>query len=50
MWSKVKQALRGVEMRSRDTLEKGIARALDLICASDAHGWFKNCGYELFQM
>jgi hypothetical protein len=23
---------------------------LDLICASDAHGWFKNCGYELFQM
>ncbi len=49
MWSKVKQLLRGMEMRTYDTLEKGIAGALDLVCASDAQGWFKNCGYELFQ-
>jgi len=28
---------------------KGIANALDLVCADDAHGWFKCCGYELFQ-
>lgn len=50
MWSKVKQSLRGMEMRTREALEKGIARALDMVCASDAQGWFKNCGYELFQV
>jgi transposase len=49
MWSKVKQLLRGMERRTRDALEKGIACALDLVCASDAKGWFTNCGYELFQ-
>jgi transposase len=50
MWSKVKQLLRGMEMRTNDALEKGIAGALDQIRASDAQGWFKNCGYELFQV
>lgn len=49
MWSKVKQVLRGMETRTYDALEKGIAHALDLVCESDAQGWFKNCGYELFQ-
>lgn len=49
MWSKVKQLLRGMEMRTREALEKGIANALDRVCESDAQGWFKNCGYELFQ-
>ena len=50
MWSKVKQLLRGMELRTGDALEKGIASALDLVCASDVQGWFKNCGYDLFQM
>jgi hypothetical protein len=50
MWSKVKQLLRGMEMRTNDALEKGIAGTLDQIHASDAQGWFKNCGYELFQV
>ena len=49
MWSKIKQLLRGMENRAYDALEKGIASALDLVCASDAQGWFKNCGYRLFQ-
>lgn len=49
MWSKVKQLLRGMEIRAYDALEKGIASALDQVCASDAQGWFKNSGYELFQ-
>ena len=49
MWSKVKQLLRGMEIRAYDALEKGIANALDMVCASDAQGWFKNCGYGLFQ-
>ena len=49
MWSKIKQLLRGMEMRTYDALEKGIADALDMVCASDALGWFRNCGYESFQ-
>jgi transposase len=49
MWSKVKQLLRGMEARTHEALEKGIAEALDQVCANDAQGWFKNCGYELFQ-
>jgi transposase len=50
MWSKVKQLLRGMETRTYDALEKGIASALELVCASDAQGWFKHCGYESFQV
>ena len=50
MWSKVKQLLRGMEMRAYESLEKGIARAFDMVDASDAQGGFKNCGYELFQV
>jgi transposase len=50
MWSKIKQLRRGMEARAYDTLEKGIASALDRVSASDAQGWFKNCGYELFQV
>jgi transposase len=49
MWSKVKQLLRGMEIQTYDALEKGIASALDRVSASDAQGWFENCGYELFQ-
>ena len=49
MWSKVKQLLRGMQARTYETLEKGIAEALALVCANDAQGWFKDCGYELFQ-
>jgi Transposase and inactivated derivatives len=50
MWSKVKQLLHDMEMRACDALEKGIAGALDSVCANDAQGWFKNCGYKLFQV
>jgi hypothetical protein len=37
-----------MEMRTYEALEKGVADALDSVCASDAQGWFKHCGYELF--
>lgn len=50
MWSKVKQLLRGMELRTFEALEKGIASALNVVCASDAQGWFKHCGYGLFQV
>ena len=49
MWSKIKQLLRGMEARTSEILENGIAKALDLVCSSEAKGWFKSCGYELFQ-
>ena len=41
--------LRGMEAQTYDVFEAGIAQTLDLVCASDAQGWFNNCGYELFQ-
>ena len=49
MWSEVKQLLRGMETRTYETLEKGIATALDLVCKRDAKGWLKTSGHELFQ-
>lgn len=45
MWSKVKQLLRGLEKRTWDELEKGIAWALNKVSPKDAIGWFNNCGY-----
>jgi hypothetical protein len=45
MWSKVKQVPREMEIREWELLEKGMATALDQASASDAQGWFKNCGY-----
>lgn len=50
MWSKIKQYLRGVEERSWSGLEDAIATALDQVSASDAFGWFKNCGYVQSQV
>ena len=50
MWSKVKQLLRGMEARTYDALKQAIAKALDMVTADDAQGWFKSCGYELFQV
>lgn len=45
MWSKVKQTLRGLEIREWEGLESGIAQALNQVSANDASGWFKHCGY-----
>ena len=50
MWSKVKQLLRGMEARTYDALEQAIAKALDMVTTNDAQGWFKSCGYNLFQV
>ena len=45
MWSKVKQTLRGIKARTRQELDDAIAKALDMVTAADARGWFKSCGY-----
>jgi len=45
MWSKVKQVLRGIKARTHEDLFEGIGKALKLVSASDAQGWFMSCGY-----
>jgi len=44
-WSKLKAALKDFGARTVDDLHRAIGRAMDLICADDAAGWFKHCGY-----
>jgi transposase len=45
MWSKVKQILRGIKARTNEELFAGVGKALDLVSADDAEGWFASCGY-----
>lgn len=45
MWSKVKAWLRKAAARTAQALLEAIAAALDSVSASDALGWFTNCGY-----
>ena len=44
-WSKLKNALRIAEARTRDALETALLPALDSITPADARGWFNHCGY-----
>lgn len=44
MWSKVKAILRTIKARTEKDLHKAIAKALALVSASDAKGWFRHCG------
>jgi len=46
MWSKVKQALRSAEARTREELLDAIASALQTVTPKDARGWFASCGYS----
>jgi transposase len=45
MWSKVKALLRKAAARTAQALLEAIGAALDSVSASDALGWFQNCGY-----
>jgi transposase len=44
-WSKLKAALKDFGARTVEDLHKAIRRAMDLVCADDAMGWFTHCGY-----
>jgi len=44
-WSKLKALLRGIGAHTKDTLQSALHDVLDAITATDAHGWFGNCGY-----
>lgn len=46
MWSKVKALLRKAKARTLDALTDAIAAALQAVTATDARGWFTNCGYR----
>ena len=46
-WSKIKTALRAAKARTREELEKALARAINQITKSDIRGWFKHCGYRV---
>jgi transposase len=45
MWSKIKAILRTLKARTEESLLNAIAKALEMITASDARGWFESCGY-----
>lgn len=45
-WSKLKNILRSLEARTRETLDAAIATAMNCISVSDARGWFNHCGYS----
>lgn len=45
MWSKVKAYLRKAKARTAETLLAAIHEALQTVTASDAQGWFRQCGY-----
>jgi transposase len=46
MWSKVKNTLRSLEARTRESLLEAIGRALAGITPQDALNWFAHCGYN----
>ena len=45
MWGKIKQILRSIKARTQEELFEAIAKALSMVTADDAQGWFKSCGY-----
>jgi transposase len=47
MWSKVKNTLRSLEARTRESLLEAIARALTGVTAQDTLNWFAHCGYNI---
>ena len=46
MWSKVKNTLRSLEARTRESLLEAIGHALAGITSQDTLNWFAHCGYN----
>ena len=47
MWSKIKEILRSMEARTQEELYQAIAKAFQMITATDAENWFASCGYTI---
>jgi transposase len=45
MWSKIKSILRTLKARTEEALIRAIAKALEMVTASNVKGWFESCGY-----
>lgn len=45
-WSKIKTALRSAAARTLEALDDALPGVLETVTASDAHGWFRHCGYN----
>ena len=48
MWSKIKAILRTLKARTKDVMIHAIAKALGMVTAGDAKGWFESCGYIFY--
>ncbi len=46
-WSKLKTSLRAAKARTREELERALARAIGQVTRSNIRGWFKHCGYKV---
>lgn len=46
-WGKLKTLLRGIGARALDALQDALLSTMDRISATDAHSWFKHCGYAV---
>lgn len=46
VFGKIKEALRRLGARTRDTLLHSIEQALDTVTPNDAIGWFTHAGYR----
>lgn len=46
-WSKLKQAVRALDARTREALEAAIAKVIETISEADARAWFTHCGYQV---
>ena len=47
MWSKEKAYLRKEKARTKETLERTLAEALDTVCRSNILAWMKEYGYGI---
>jgi transposase len=46
-FSKIKSVLRSIGARTHEALQDALEHACATITASDAHGWFRHCGYAV---
>ena len=46
-WSKLKQHLRRLKVRTVEQLQQSLAQALPTITPANAQAWFRHCGYAL---
>lgn len=46
-WSKLKTLVRAAQARTREALDAAIQQVLTAVMPSDAHSWFRHCGYAL---